>query len=510
MSQLATGIHGPVCPDGRQAQAPEACRPCAEASRPFVLAATIVASAMAFIDGSVMTIALPALQLDLNASFASLQWVVNAYALLLGGLILVGGAAGDRFGRRRIFVIGIAVFAGASMLCALAPTIASLIAARALQGIGGALLVPQGLAIIAASFPKEIRGRAIGVWAGAAAITTALGPPLGGLLVDAFGWRSIFYINLPMSAGAIWLTLTHVPESRDEDANGALDWRGAVLAIAGLGLVTIGLTQLAEGTANLAAALGLMLTGAVVLTLFVRTERNARNPLVPLSLFSDRAFTGANVTTVLLYGALGGVLFLLPFDLIARRGVTATGVGLTLLPFGLIIGVGSRLAGGWADRHGARLPLIVGSALVGLAGIVLAAGMANYWLGVLAPVLLMAVGMAIVVAPLTTAVMNAAPDNQSGAASGISNAASRLAGLFAVAIVGATASAVFVASLDPSEGGLGSARFGALPSADDPARSVLETAFDQAYTVAMSLAAAGGVLAALATAWLQPGDKQAA
>ena len=501
----AAALHRPLCPEGRAARDRRCMQPCVESARPFVLVATILASAMAFIDGSIVTIALPALQADLDASFSSLQWVVNAYALMLGGLILVGGGAGDRFGRRRIFTLGIAIFAVASLACALAPSAATLIIARAAQGIGAALLVPQSLAIIAAAFPKEVRGRAIGIWAGASAITTALGPPLGGFLIDVLDWRAIFWINLPMSIAAVWLALRYIPESRDETVTGPLDWRGAALAILSFGLLTVALTWFAEMSRVTAASLAFLIFGLLSLVLFVRTEARAANPLMPLALFGDRAFSGANVMTLFLYGALSGVLFLLPFDLIARRGLSATEVGLLMLPIGIIIGTLSRSAGAWADRIGPRMPLTLGSLLVALAAAALAFGLADLWVGVLAPVALMSVGMAIVVAPLTTAVMNAAPDSQSGAASGVNNAASRLAGLFAVAIIGTTASVVFLGEIDSSAVVVGESRFGTLPASGHGDRFVLEQAFAQAYGVAMWIAAAWGLLASLvALTFLRP------
>ena len=491
------GFHRPLRPEGRLAADAPCDAPCAESARPFVLAATILASAMAFIDGSIVTIALPVLQADLGATFGSIQWVVNAYALLLGGLLLVGGAAGDRFGRRRTFIIGLVVFAVASLACAAAPSVQSLIVARSIQGIGAALLVPQSLAIIAASFPRDVRGRAIGIWAGASAITTALGPPLGGVLIDWIGWRSTFWINLPLSAGALWLAATHVPESRDQAANGPLDWQGGVLAIVGFGALTGGLTLLAEAGEVMTVPLVLLGIGVVGLVVLLRTERAAANPLVPLALFASRSFTGANLMTLLLYGALSAVLFLLPFDLIERRGLSPIQVGLTLLPFGLIIGIVSRFAGAWADRIGPRWPLVLGSVLVAVAAAGLALGTDSFWTGVLTPVLVMSLGMAVVVAPLTTAVMNSAPDAQSGAASGVNNAASRLAGLFAVAIVGAAASVIFFDAVDAAALSRTASSFGELPPLSDPDRSQLEAAFVYAYGVAMTLAAVWALLAAL-------------
>ncbi|MEM9121786.1 MAG: MFS transporter [Pseudomonadota bacterium] len=442
------------------------------------MAATILASAMAFIDGTIVTIALPLIRDDLAASFGATQWVVNAYALFLGSLILIGGAAGDRFGRRRIFSIGIAVFALASIACAAAPSAGALIAARAAQGIGAAMLVPQSLAIIAANFPPEARGRAIGLWAGASALTTALGPPLGGLLIDSFGWRSIFWINLPFSLLALWLALAKVRESRDEAQTGPLDWPGAATAILAFGLLTIGLTRFAESGGANGTVLALGAAGLAAGAAFLALERRAQSPLIPLSLFRNQRFVGVNLMTLFLYGALGATLFLLPFDLIERRGLTATQMGLALLPFGLIIGAVSRFSGQWADAVGVRTPILTGTLLVALGSGWLALMFAPFWLGVLAPILVIGFGMGLVVAPLTTAVMNAAPEGKAGAASGINNAASRLAGLFAIVFAGVLTSLVFAGR---SEG----ADFGALPPPSAPARAALEAAFMQAYSAAM-------------------------
>jgi EmrB/QacA subfamily drug resistance transporter len=501
------GVHRPLCPSGRAATYAGSDTPCAPSARPYVLAATILASAMAFIDGSIVTIALPALQADLDAAFASLQWIVNGYALLLGGLILVGGAAGDRFGRRRVFIVGLAAFGAASLACAAAPSIQWLILGRAAQGIGAALLVPQSLAIIAAAFPRDIRGKAIGLWAGASAITTALGPPLGGILIDSVGWRSVFWINLPLCAAALWLTATHVPESRDDAAHQSLDWLGGAVGLVAFGALTAGLTVLAQPDGTTTGAIILLGSGVAGLVALLRIERSAANPLIPLSLFASRGFIGANLVTLLVYGALSAALFLLPFDLIERRGLSAIEVGFTLLPFGLIIGIASRHVGAWADRVGPRGPLVLGSALLTLASTGFTLDLEGFLVGVLTPVLVMSVGMALVAAPLTTAVMNAAPDSQSGAASGVNNAASRLAGLFAVAIVGAAANLVFFAGIDAATASTVTARFGELPPLVDPARPVVEAAFVDAYRVAMALAAAGGLSATLIAALFVPGQR---
>ncbi|GGK54453.1 DHA2 family efflux MFS transporter permease subunit [Salinarimonas ramus] len=481
------------------------------AARAWVLAGTILASAMAFIDGTVVHVALPALQSDLEAGFTALQWVVNGYALTLGGLILVGGALGDRVGRRRIFVWGIALFALASLACALAPNAAALVAARLVQGVGAALLVPQSLAIIAASFPKDVRGRAIGIWAGASAITTALGPPLGGFLVDALSWRAVFWINLPLSAAAIWIALAHMPDDRGasgSEAAGPLDWPGALLAILGFGLVTLALTLGSETGIGLALPIALFVAGAGALASFVAVEARARSPLMPLSLFSSRAFTGANVVTLFLYAAFVTALFLVPFELQSRRGLSATQVGLTMLPIGLIIGTASRFSGAWGDRVGPQLPLALGSAVVALGIAGLAAGLSSYWLGVLAPIVVMSCGMALAVAPLTTSVMNAVDEARAGAASGVNNAASRLAGLFGVAIAGSLASALFFARAGDAAGT--EARFGTLPPPGDPARAALEAAFLSGFGAALWLAAAWAAIAALVAWRLPPPTRDAA
>lgn len=466
-------------------------------ARRWILVGTIVASAMAFIDGTVVNVALPALQADLGAGFAALQWIVNGYALTLGGLLLIGGAAGDRLGRRRVFVAGIALFAAASLACALAPSAQALVAARLVQGVGAALLVPQSLAIIAAAFPKDVRGRAIGVWAGASAITTALGPPLGGVLVDALSWRAVFWINLPLSALAIWIALAHMPADPGAgDAAGPLDWPGALLAVAGFGLVTLALalTLGAEADVGLAVLAALLAAGLAALAGFVAVEARAPSPLMPLSLFESRSFAGANGLTLFLYAAFVTALFLLPFELQSRRGLGATEVGLTLLPIGLVIGLGSRVSGAWADRAGPRLPLALGSAAVAAGAAWLALGLQGYWIGIVAPVVAIALGMALAVAPLTTTVMNAVDEARVGAASGVNNAASRLAGLFGVAIAGSVASAVFLAR---AGGAAGEARFGTLPPPGDPTRTTLEAAFQAGFSAAMALAAACAAAAAL-------------
>ena len=496
-------IDRPICPDGQVALTGAGTSPCVAASRPFILAATILASAMGFIDGSVVTIALPAIERDLSAPFETIQWVVNGYTLTLGSILLIGGAAGDRYGRRGIFLIGIVIFTVASIACALAPGIPMLIGARLVQGIGAALMISQSLAIITASFPKTVRGQAIGVWAAASAITTALGPPLGGLLIDALSWRAAFWINLPIACAVIWLTLTHVPESRNETETGELDWLGGLLAVLALGMLTAGLSLASAGSSLSLPALISFGIAALAFVLFGMRESRVSQPLLPPVLLRSREFAGANLLTLLLYGAFSAVLFLLPFDLIARRGFSASEAGLVFLPIGVVIGLASRSAGRWADSAGPRLPLILGSAIVALAAILLALSPANLWLGAVGPILLMSVGMAMVVAPLTTAVMNAVPEAESGIASAVNNAASRIAGLISVVIVGLAASLLYRHALQSlSIDGTQELRFGVLPDLASPARAPLEAAFLYAYQMAMLIAAGLAGLAAVAGAVL--------
>ena len=304
---------------------------CAERSKPWVLAATILGSSMAFIDATVINVALPAIQAELGVSVAVAQWVVNAYTLLLGALILVGGAAGDRFGRRRIFMLGIGLFTLASVACGLAPNAAILIASRAVQGVGGAMLVPESLAIISAFFPEAERGKAIGTWAGFSALTTALGPVLGGTLVDALSWRAVFFINLPLAALALAIARRHVPESHGGEANVAIDWQGGVLASLGLFGIAFGASAASGARWRDAVVYGPMLGGILVSAVFLWREARARSPIVPLALFRGRAFSGANAMTLLLYAGLSGALFFLPYDLIRLQGYSAAGAGASFL-----------------------------------------------------------------------------------------------------------------------------------------------------------------------------------
>ncbi|MEX1215392.1 MFS transporter [Saccharospirillum sp.] len=473
--------------------------PCSPQRRPWVLAATILASAMAFIDGSVVTIALPVIRTDLDASLTEMLWVLNAYTLFLGALLMVGGGAGDRLGRRRVFLAGIALFALASLVCALAPNPTVLIAGRALKGIGAALLVPQSLAIISACYPSGERGHAIGLWAGASALTTALGPAVGGILMDLFNWRAAFWINLPLAALVLLLTLAFMPETRDHSVSGRPDWGGTLIAFLACGSLTLGLTWLTEAEGRLTLSLVLVGLGLAGLLAFFRFEANVKHPIAPTALFRSRAFTGTNLMTLLLYGALSGTMFLVPIDLIEYRGLTPTQVGLAMMPFGLIIGLLSSKAGKLGDRLGPRPMLLVGPTVVaaGVAG--LALQLDNFWLGVELPLCIMALGMAIVVSPLTTTVMNSVSDARAGTASGINNTASRLAGLFAIAGAGACAARLFQTVNQSGQG-----QFGLFPDSDASSYEAIVSAYQLAYGGSLAMLAAGSLGAALIAAWLIP------
>ena len=378
------------------------------ARKRWVLAATVLGSSLTFIDGSALGVALPAVQRDLAAGTASVQWVSNAYLLTLGALVLIGGAAGDRFGRRRVFLIGVAIFALASIGCALAPSVQALIAGRAVQGIGAALLTPGALAVIGATFPPEERGKAFGTWAGFGALTGMIGPLIGGWLADAADWRAIFWINVPLAILTAVVTLAVTPESRDPDAKG-LDWMGAVLAVAGLASLTWALTAAPDLGFASPVILGGLVGGVALLAAFVWAEARQRHPMMPLDLFRSSVFSGVNLLTLLLYFALGGAMFFLPFDLIRVHGWSATEAGAAMLPFAAIMGLFSGLAGRIADRFGARLSLSVGPAVagIGLALLAVPAPGAGYVDGPLAGMTVLAIGMTLAVGPLTATVMGA-------------------------------------------------------------------------------------------------------
>jgi EmrB/QacA subfamily drug resistance transporter len=414
-----------------------------------VLVATILASSMVFIDGSVVNVALPILQRDFGATAAQAQWVVEAYALFLSALILVGGALGDHFGRKRIFLIGTVLFAATSLGCALSPSIGVLIGARSAQGIAGALLTPASLAIISAAYGDETaRGRAIGTWSGFTAITTAFGPVLGGWLVENASWRWVFIINLPLAVIVVAVALRGVPESRDEEA-GRLDFVGAALATVGLGALVFGLIEApARGWGNPLVLAGLIV-GVVGLVAFVLAEAHLPSPMMPLGLFRSPTFAGANLLTLLLYGAFGGAFFWLPFNLIQVQGYSPTAAGATFLPATLIVFGLSRWTGGLVGQFGAKLPLTIGPAIVALSLLLLAlpGTQANYWTTFFPASIVLGIGLAITVPPLTTAVMSAIPQHEAGIASGINNAVARTASLLAVAIFGILVTMTFDRSL---------------------------------------------------------------
>jgi len=415
----------------------------------WVLATTVLGSGIVMIDGTAVNVALARIGEDLDAGFSDLQWTVNAYTLALASFILLGGSLGDHFGRRRIFVIGVVWFALASLVCGLAPSAEVLIAARALQGVGGALLTPGSLALISASFHGPDRSAAVGAWSGLGGIAGAIGPFLGGFLVE-WTWRAVFLINIPLAALVVVVALRHVPESRDTESAPGLDVSGSVLGALGLGLLTWGLTTLGgEGATPL--GLGTTAAGVVALVAFVLVERRSPHPLVPPALFADRVFSAANAATLLIYGPLGVVFVVLVLELQIVAGFSPVAAGTALLPLTVLMLLFSARVGRLAGRIGPRLPMTVGP-LVSACGLLLLLriGPGASWLAdVLPGMVVFGAGMTLTVSPLTATVLDAAPDRFVGAASGVNNAVARAAGLLAVAIIPGLAGITGDAYADP-------------------------------------------------------------
>jgi EmrB/QacA subfamily drug resistance transporter len=415
------------------------CRP-PESEPRWALVVATLGSSMAFLDGTVVNVALPVMQRELGVGVELVQWVVEAYALFLASLVLVGGALGDRLGRRRVFSAGATVFAVASVACGLAPSALSLVFARAVQGIGGALLVPGSLALISAAYPDEkARGVAIGTWSAWSSIMSAAGPIAGGWVVEHASWRWLFLFNVPVAVVVVALTTLRVAETRDEMATQKMDWLGASFATVGLGAVVYALID-SENAGGLSSigVFALFAAGVVLLAAFVVAELRGSAPMVPPALFSSRAFLGTNVLTFFLYAALGGALFFVPFNLIQLQGYRPSAAGAALLPFVALISVMSRWVGGMTEKWGTRIPLIAGPSIAGLGLALLALPDVGgaYWTTFFPGIFVLGVGMGLTVAPLTTTVMSSVERRHAGVASGVNNAISRAAGLLAVAALG--------------------------------------------------------------------------
>lgn len=412
----------------------------ASASGRWVLFAAVLGSGLAGLDATVVNVALPTIGEDLGAGFSTLQWCVSAYTLTLASFILLGGSLGDRLGRRRVFVVGVVWFASTSLLCGIAPDAEVLIAARALQGVGAALMMPASLAMIQASFAPQDRARAIGAWSGFGGVATAIGPFLGGYLVESVSWRWIFLINAPLAALVVVVALTHVPETRDRSVQGQVDVLGAGLAALGLAGVTYALIEKpTRGLSGVVVAAGVV--GVLALAGFVVAERRAAHPMLPLSIFASRQFSAANAVTFVIYGVFGGVFFLLAVHLQVVAGFSPIGAGASMLPVTVIMLLLSARSGALAQRIGPRLPMTVGPLVVALAlALMLRIGQgASYARDVLPAVLVLGLGLATLVAPLTSTALAAADAEHAGLASGVNNAVARAAGLLAVAVLPAIA-----------------------------------------------------------------------
>ncbi len=444
-------------PNSNRRQKPQT-RQAAQARGGWVLAGTILASSMAFIDGSALGVALPALQADMSATGAQLLWIVNGYLLVLAALILEGGVLGDRLGRKRVLMAGISIFTVSSLACGLSPTTNLLIGARFVQGAGGALMIPGSLSLITAFFGEASRGRAIGTWSAATTVVVVAGPVLGGVLANAGFWRGVFLINLPLALAALLIIHFRVPESRDEQA-GRLDFGGAAIGALGLAGLTYGFISAPTAGFGSAGVAGSLIGGGVLLSVFAFYEWRSSYPMMPLGMFKSRTFSGANLLTLFLYGALNVATFFLPLNLVQVQGYNPAEAGLAFMPFTFILAGLSRWAGGLVDRYGPRPPLLIGPGLAG-AGFMLMAlvgltnGPASYWTSFFPAVVVFGLGMAVTVAPLTATVMSALPPRFAGTESGINNAVARIAGVLAIAVLGSVALLTFAVRLEANAAGI--------------------------------------------------------
>jgi EmrB/QacA subfamily drug resistance transporter len=478
----------------------------------LTLAATVIGSSMAFIDGSVVNVSLPAIQRALHADAAATQWIVNACLLLLGAFVLIGGSAADLYGRRAIFVSGVAVFTAASIACAFSPNIALLIVSRTVQGLGAALLIPASLAMLGATFDEHERNHSIGIWAGAGALMTAAGPLLGGWLVDQVSWRAIFLLNVPLAIAAVGLTLRFGCESSDPHAK-QLDWIGAATVAFGLAAITWGLNAIPASGFRDQAVLAALGVGTAFLMSFVLIEASLHDrAMMPLSLYRSRNFSATNALTLLLYFALGGALYYLPFGLIRLGGYSATQAGAALLPFALTMGFGASFAGAVADRLGPQL-LLTGGPIAAACGLALLAFIGfrqPYWVGVFPPTFLLGVGMAITVPPLTSTVMGAASEAHAGIASGVNNAVARVAGLLAVAALGAVFFANFSYHLPETTPAQVNEALNAVMSGQPGVDEKAIVAFERALHAIILITASSAALAGLiGWVWVEPNNARA-